>query len=96
MIFENLNNPDNKDQKLSLAERSVIKIIKPFATLILWKLARAKTYGDLNKIGEYLSTKIDNIEERHPKDGKRQYGEAEALDIAEKEIDQLAKGLKDL
>ena len=66
MIFENIEDKSKKDQKLSVLERTVIAGISGIAKIVLWKARRAKTYGDLQKLGKYLNTKMDFLEEKYP------------------------------
>ena len=63
MIFENLENPDNKDQKLSFIEKGIILAAIGAAKVVLWKVGKAKTYGDLQKIGNFIEDKIDDLDQ---------------------------------
>lgn len=66
MLFENIENDSKKDQKLNGLERSLIFGLVTIAKIILWKVRRAKTYGDIIKLGNFIEDKLDFLEEKYP------------------------------
>ena len=93
MIFEHLENPEHKDQKLSILERSLIIALIPLAKILIWKAKRAKTYGDLMKIANFMENRIDSLEDQYQ----------EGLDVKDdsvvptiiSEIEQMTKDLEE-
>ena len=65
MLFANIGDLNIKDQKLSMLEKAVILAAVPLIKIILWKLQRAKTYGDLMKLGKFIENKIDDMEDKY-------------------------------
>lgn len=65
MIFENLEDPQCRDQKLSFLEKGFILAVIPIVKILLWKVKRAKTYGDLYKIMEFIENKGESLEEKY-------------------------------
>ena len=68
MLFEHIESKDYKDQKLSFLEKGLILATAGLVKIIIWKAKRAKTYGDLMKLGEYIETKIDTMEDKYGED----------------------------
>lgn len=66
MLFEDIENKEKKDQKLSGIEKVIIFSIATIAKLALWRVKRAKTYGDLMKIAYFVENKIDFLENKYP------------------------------
>lgn len=61
-LFEGIENKKNKDKKLSLLEKAAIKTMVLFFKLVLFKINRAKTYGDLQYIGKIVESKFDKLD----------------------------------
>ena len=95
MIFEKLDNPEYKDQKLSIIEKGIIISLAGIAKIILWKVKRAKTYGDLWKIGKYFESKMDNIEKKYENTKDNMSDEMKAatiqaeIELAKIEVEQV-------
>lgn len=64
-MFDNVDSPENKDQQLTFAERAVIKSMAGVGKLLLTKVSRAKTYGQLVGYLETFEAFIDKTEERY-------------------------------
>jgi hypothetical protein len=69
MIFNDIENPDNKDKKLTFLERMVIKAGISVAKAILWKAKRARTYGDVMKLSDLIGSKIEAMENKYGEKG---------------------------
>ena len=91
MLFEDIEDKNKKDQKLSILEKSIILGLAAVAKIVLWKVRRAKTYGDLMKIGYFLENKMDALEEKYP-DNLSLKDEAN-VNIALTEIEEAEKEL---
>lgn len=65
MLFANIDDPNRKDQKLSILEKGVILAFVPLAKIIIWKLRKAKTYGDLMILGKFIEKKMDSMEDKY-------------------------------
>lgn len=64
MIFENVDDPDYADQKISFTEKAIIIALIPLIKLGMWKVKRAKTYGDLQKLANLFKKKAEEFEKR--------------------------------
>ena len=62
-IFEDIENPDRSEQQLSFIEKTTLIGIYSVGRLVLRKVRKAKTYGDLVKIMETVETAVDNAED---------------------------------
>lgn len=93
MLFENIEDENKKDQKLNSLERSIIFGLVTIAKVILWKVRRAKTYGDIMRLGIFIENKIDFLENKYPE--KEIETEAD-INIALNEIDEAKKELEEL
>ena len=67
-LFEGFEDKKNKDKKLSLLEKAAIKTMVLFFKLVLFKINRAKTYGDLKAIVKIVESKFDKLD--NDDDGK--------------------------
>ena len=63
--IDDIENPAKADQKLNLMEKSLIYAAIPLAKILLWKLKRAKTYGDIMKLSEFIEGKLDEVDEKY-------------------------------
>lgn len=63
--FENFDPEDtsNKNRKLSIIEKIIIKIGRGIVFLLLSKIKKAETYGDIYKIINKTVKLLDNFEE---------------------------------
>lgn len=61
-LFEGFEDKKNKDKKLSLLEKAAIKTMVLFFKLVLFKINRAKTYGDLKAIAKIVESKFDKLD----------------------------------
>jgi hypothetical protein len=61
MPFEDLSDESKESQKLSLIEKAIIAAAALLAKAIIWKLKKAKTYGDLHMLGNYLENRSDTL-----------------------------------
>ena len=66
MIFENFDDPNNKDKEISIAEKLIIRSLLVVMKLITYKVKKAKPYGDLQRLGELISAKMDSYEDSSP------------------------------
>jgi hypothetical protein len=55
---------ENADQELSFAEKAVMKVAAALIKMVLWKVKRARTYGDLYKIANFLKKRFEAEEKR--------------------------------
>lgn len=62
-IFEDIENPDKSEQQLNFIEKTTILGIYSVGRLILRKVRKARTYGDLIKIMETVETSVDDAED---------------------------------
>lgn len=92
-MFDNLDDPAKKDQKLSLLEKGIIVAGTGLLKVIMWKLGKAKTYGDVNKLGEFIGNKIDMLEDKYSEEELS--GEAGA-ETFRTEINESQKEIKEL
>jgi len=93
MLFEDIENPDKKDQKLNVLERGVILAAIPLAKLIIWKLKKARTYGDLMKLGNFINKKADEIEEKY---SDQEFEDEKSVKIFEEEVSSATSEIEDL
>lgn len=70
MLFEGIDEEQNKDKKLSLIEKGIILAFIPLGMLLLRKLKRSKTYGDVMKVASFIENKLDDMEEKYGEDFK--------------------------
>ena len=68
MLFEDIELEENKDKKLSFIEKGLILTVIPIVKILLWKVKRAKTYGDLMFIGKLIESKVDKLEDKYGND----------------------------
>jgi len=61
-MFKNIEDKENKDKELSIKEKAVIIGAYSVGRIILRKVRKAKTYGDLIKLGSLLEIAIDESE----------------------------------
>ena len=66
MLFENIEDEDKKDQKFNGLEKSVIFAAKSLVKIVLWKVGKARTYGDLMKLGNFIEDKMSYLETKYP------------------------------
>lgn len=64
MIFENIEDEQYKDQSLSFIEKSVIVALSILIKTVLWKVKKAKTYGDLVKVGKFFKINMDKMDKK--------------------------------
>lgn len=57
---------NNASQKLSFVEKTIITIGVLLGKAILWKVGKAKTYGDLLKLGAFVEDRLDGIGDSMP------------------------------
>lgn len=93
MLFANIDDPDSKDQKLSMLEKGVILAFIPLAKLILWKLRKAKTYGDIVKLGEFIEKKVDDMEDKYHDD---EFKDEASVDVLKQEISLTTSEIEEL
>lgn len=62
--FQDIDPEDQNfpEQKLSFVERSLIGLGINLAKVVLWKIGKAKTYGDLYKIINFFEDQSKDIE----------------------------------
>ena len=84
--FEGFDDEENKDKKLSLIEKGIIKIMIVFFKLVLWKVGKAKTYGDLKLIGDLVNNKFEKMDQQYANDS---IPEGEELEIIEQNFKSL-------
>lgn len=63
MLFEKTDNPAHAGEKLSFAERAILKSGVLVAKLALTKLGKARTYGELEKFGRLIEAKMSSFED---------------------------------
>ena len=68
MLFEGIDEQENKDKKLSLVEKGIILAFIPLGMLLLRKLKRSKTYGDVMKVASFIEDKLDAMEDKYGDD----------------------------
>lgn len=64
--FENFDE-NNSSQKISILEKTIILAGVLFAKAVIWKVRKAKTYGDLYKLGQFIETKVEDIGDAIPR-----------------------------
>ena len=64
-FFDDIENPEMDDTKLNWAERSVITVAIVFAKLLIRKVRKAKTYGDLRILGSWVGERVDSLGEKY-------------------------------
>lgn len=84
--FEELET--NPDKKLSFVEKSIIAAASLFIKALLWKAGRAKTYGDLTKLGALIDDNVEDV--MFNIENKRNY----TFGHAAKDIAKTAKAIK--
>lgn len=65
--FENFDGEEfveNKDQKISFMERALMVSFTGLIKIVLWKVGRVRTYGDLYSIAKFISIKIQGFEDK--------------------------------
>lgn len=87
-VFDHLEDEDRKDQKLSFVERSIILAAIPIIKILCWKLKRARTYGDLMKLGNLITNKLESLEKKYE-------NEKNIHDKSEEEAEQHVKSVID-
>ena len=95
-LFDEIDNPDNKDKKLTLIERAIILSLTGVGKIALWKIRRAKTYGDIMKIGDFLENRFIAISDKYEDKSDEEISDAEAVDIICKDIDSVKESLTEL
>ena len=94
MVFKDIENPENKNKKISIIEKSLILTLIGIVKIILWKIKRAKTYGDLMLIGNFIENKIDTFDDKYP--DNMDVEEDEAINIINNEVKIAENELKNL
>jgi hypothetical protein len=84
-LFKGADQKENKNQKLSLLEKVVIKTMITFFKIALFKIGRAKTYGDLQNIINLIDKKFTNLE----KIDTDKLSNEETLDLLKKKLTNL-------
>lgn len=70
---------ENADQQLSFQEKAIRTIVIGIAKVLIWKVKRARTYGDLYKIGKWFTNRLEGLEKK--------YGEGEFADNHEEGVE---------
>lgn len=93
MLFANIDDPSRKDQKLSMLEKGVVLAFIPLAKIILWKLGRAKTYGDLMILGRFIENKMGAMEDKYQ---DQDFKDETSVGVLKQEIDLTTSEIKEL
>lgn len=88
--FENIDEDlvENKEQKISFIEKALIVSFSGLIKTVLWKVGRAKTYGDLYSIAKFIKVKVESLE-----------GQVEEIDEVPDPkvvVDQIVEGVKEI
>lgn len=88
----------NAEQKLSFQEKAIRTIVIGIAKVLIWKVNRARTYGDLYKIAKWFTNRVEGIEKKWEdkySDGEFEGRENEAANIVIAEGEELLRDLED-
>lgn len=91
--FENFDG-GNPAQKISILEKTIIIAVTLFSKAVLWKIRKAKTYGDLYKLAIFIENKVQDIGDSVPRnldDNKPNF-----KNIVTSSLDEVTKATKEL
>ena len=71
MIFEDIEDEKKKHQKLTLKEKALILIGYGIGRMILRKIRKANTYGDLNNIMDNIELSLDQADDMFDDEEKK-------------------------
>jgi hypothetical protein len=90
-VFENFEKEGNENQKLSFAEKTIITILIPLGKVLLWRIGRAKTYGDLKKIMAIIDAKMNSLEDNTD---EKDLSEEEGIEVVTDLVDSIKKDIE--
>lgn len=93
MLFNDIENVEKKDQKLNFLERSIILASTGIVKIILRKFKRAKTYGDIMKLVDFIDANLPEDENSFIDDNLSDEINTSAVKI---KIDQATEEIKNL